>query len=249
MSTVRENPQSAAEHGNGKVREREWDGIPARILLQPVAAPSVLGLFGFAGATFMVATNLAGWYGTTATSPLFLFQFAAIFGGVAQFTAAMWAFRARDTLATAMHGTWGSFWIAYGLFWWLTANHTVTPPTSSTFVPLGYWFIVLSAVTLSGTLASLAESGALFSVLGTLTAGSILLAIAYLIGSTTVLAWGGWVLIISAILAWYTATSMMLTATTGQTLLPLFKRSTPPGSPSVVPVQYAAGEPGVKMGQ
>jgi hypothetical protein len=148
-----------------------------------------------------------------------------------------------------MHGTWGSFWIAYGLFWWLTANHTVTPPTSSTFVPLGYWFIVLSAVTFSGTLASLAENGALFSVLGTLTAGSILLAIAYLIGSSTVLAWGAWVLIVSAILAWYTATAMMLTATTGRTLLPLFKRASQPGSNPVVPVQYAAGEPGVKMGQ
>ena len=40
-----------------------------------------------AAATFMVASNLAGWYGSTTTSPLFLFPFAAILGGVAQFTA------------------------------------------------------------------------------------------------------------------------------------------------------------------
>ena len=31
------------------------------ITLSPVAAPSILGLFGFAAATFMVAANLAGW--------------------------------------------------------------------------------------------------------------------------------------------------------------------------------------------
>jgi succinate-acetate transporter protein len=33
-----------------------------RIFLQPIAAPSILGLYGFAGATFIVATYLAGWY-------------------------------------------------------------------------------------------------------------------------------------------------------------------------------------------
>jgi uncharacterized protein len=245
-STVRNEGRAA----NGA--PRSWDGIPATIFLQPVAAPSVLGLFGFSAATFMVAANLAGWYGSTTTSPMFLFPFAAILGGVAQFTAGMWAFRARDTLATAMHGTWGSFWIAYGIFWWLVSNHTITPPAGSTFVPLGYWFIVLAAITASGTLASIAESGSLFSVLGTLTAGSILLAISYLIGSSTLLTWGGWVLVVSAILAWYTATAMMLAATSGRTVLPLFKWSraaNKPGGQPMVPVQFAEGEPGVKMGQ
>lgn len=252
MTAIRHDTPLRGETRSDNGAGRSWDGIPARIFLQPVAAPSVLGLFGFAGATFMVAANLAGWYGSPTTSPLFLFPFAAVLGGVAQFTAGVWAYRARDALATAMHGTWGSFWIAYGIFWWLVSNHTITPPAGTTFVPLGYWFIVLAAITASGTLASIAESGALFSVLGTLTAGSVLLAIAYLIGSSTVLAWGGWVLIASAFLAWYTATAMMLAATSGRTVLPLFKRAreaNSPGGRPIVPVQFAAGEPGVKMGQ
>src|SRR3954468_14976934 len=92
---------------------------PARVFLQPIAAPSILGLFGFAGATFMVAANLAGWYGNTG-SGVFLFPFAAVFGGVAQFAAALWGYRARDGIATAMHGMWGSFWMAYGILWLLT---------------------------------------------------------------------------------------------------------------------------------
>lgn len=33
----------------------------SRIMLTPIAAPSILGLFGFAGATFMVASLLARW--------------------------------------------------------------------------------------------------------------------------------------------------------------------------------------------
>jgi succinate-acetate transporter protein len=71
-------------------------------------------------------------------------------------------------------------------------------------------FIVLAAITASGTPASVAESGALFSVLAILTAGSVLLAISYLIGSGTVLTWGGWDLVVTAVLAWYTATAMLL---------------------------------------
>ena len=32
---------------------RDGDGVATRVFLQPIAAPSVLGLFGFAGATFI----------------------------------------------------------------------------------------------------------------------------------------------------------------------------------------------------
>jgi succinate-acetate transporter protein len=58
---------------------------PAHIYLQPIAAPSVLGLFGFAGATFMVAAHMAHWYGG-ANTDLYLAAFAATFGGIAQCT-------------------------------------------------------------------------------------------------------------------------------------------------------------------
>src|SRR4051812_13459840 len=114
---------------NGAGRHDEWLAH-TRVFLQPIAAPSVLGLFGFAGATFIVAANLAGWYGTQ-QSGQYLFPFAAAFGGLAQFAAGMWAFRARDALASAMHGMWGAFWIAYGLLHLLAATGTLTLPTGA----------------------------------------------------------------------------------------------------------------------
>src|SRR5690349_4356365 len=112
---------TAHRAGNGAATGDAHDGVweeRTRVFLQPVAAPSILGLFGFAGATFMVAAYLAGWYGGATTNE-YLFPFAAMFGGVAQFTAAMWSYRARDGLATAMHGMWGAFWMAYGLLFLL----------------------------------------------------------------------------------------------------------------------------------
>jgi succinate-acetate transporter protein len=36
---------------------------PVRVYLQPVAAPSTLGLYGFAGATLILASHVAGWWG------------------------------------------------------------------------------------------------------------------------------------------------------------------------------------------
>ena len=56
---------------------------------------------------------MAGWYGTGGT-PLVLYPFVLTAGGLAQFLAGMWSYRARDGLATAVHGIWGSFWLAFG---------------------------------------------------------------------------------------------------------------------------------------
>ena len=54
---------SAHTRSNGSDRDaldhRDWVEH-TRVFLQPIAAPSILGLFGFAGATFMVSAYLAG---------------------------------------------------------------------------------------------------------------------------------------------------------------------------------------------
>lgn len=221
-----------------------------RVFLQPIAAPSVLGLFGFASATFMVAAHLAGWYGGKA-SPEFLFPFAATFGGLAQFMAGMWAFRARDTLATAMHGMWGAFWIAFGILFLLVATGDIKPPTGN-WPELGYWFLTLGAITGAGALASLAESLGLTAVLAPLSVGSILLAVFYLIGGTGWEHTAGWVLVASAICAFYVATAMMLKSTFGRVILPLGepkREANIPGSQFTRVIEFERGEPGVKQGQ
>ena len=89
-------------------------------------------------------------------------------------------------------------------------------------------------------------------MLGTLTAGSILLALSYLIGSSTLLTWGGWVLFVSSVLAWYTASAMMLAGTAGRTILPLFsmeKARNQIGARPIVLVEFHEGEPGIRKGQ
>jgi hypothetical protein len=228
------------------------DGLATRVFLQPIAAPSVLGLFGFAGATFIVASNMAGWWGTP-TSGLALAPFAAMFGGLAQFLAGMWAYRARDAIATAMHGMWGAFWLAYGILNIMIAAHALTAPTPWFHNPeLGFWFFALAAITASGALASLAESIGLFAVLSTLAAGSGIAAGAFIYGSHGWVQVAGWLFVISAGCAWYVATAMMLAAAGGMVVLPLGKynrAASIPGRKPTRAIELEWAEPGIKMGQ
>ena len=214
----------------------------ARVFLQPIAAPSILGLFGFAASTFMVSANLAGWYGSAST-PEYLFPFAAVFGGLAQFLAGMWAYKARDGIATAMHGMWGSFWIAYGILFLLVATGTLEG--SAVDVPLGYWFIGLTAITLMGAIGALGENVALAAVLNTLWVGAGCLAVGFL---TTTHFWvviGAYVLILSAICAWYTGSALMFEGA-GRPILPVGKTKK---TVEKAELSTGTGEPGVQHGQ
>jgi succinate-acetate transporter protein len=233
----------------------EWeDGFARpRVVLHPLAAPSILGLYGFAAATFAVAAHLAGWYGNAKT-PGDLWPFALTFGGVAQFMAGMWAYRVRDAVATAMHGAWGAFWIAFGIHELLVQLGKV-PLVAAGEKPNGgmaMWFFTLAAITFAGALAAAAENLALVAVLGTLAVGALFLGIGNGVGSTGWVKLSGWVLVASAILAYYLASAMMLAASAGKVILPLGKPkkdANVPGSQPVKPIQLEWGEPGVKKGQ
>lgn len=72
-----------------------------QIFLRPIAPPAALGLAGFAGSTFITSSWIASWWGGP-ESPLVFFPFVGLFGGVAQFIAALFGFLARDTLVTVM---------------------------------------------------------------------------------------------------------------------------------------------------
>lgn len=106
---------------NGPDSEKRFhellDQPPAiRIFLKPIAPPAALGLAGFAGSTFVAASWIAQWWGST-SSPTIFFPFVGVFGGVAQFIAGLYGFSARDTLLTVVNTMWGSFWIAAAILW------------------------------------------------------------------------------------------------------------------------------------
>ncbi len=227
--------------------ERSNEGSQAQVYLQPIAAPSILGLYGFAGATLILASHVAGWWGDS-QSTAYIWPFAAAFGGVAQFTAAMWSYKARDAIATAMHGMWGSFWVGWGILELLFATGTLTQPQGA-FPAFGMWFVALAWITLMGAIAAAWENVALVAVLGTLALGSAFTAVAEFVGSSTGSGWaalGGWTFVISAVCAWYTASALMFEGVAGRPVLPVGMTQKAQEEPDVA---VGAGEPGVAKGQ
>jgi succinate-acetate transporter protein len=253
MSTMDERRERAQAGVALNADTDGWYGDFARprVILQPIAAPSVLGLFGLAGATFIVGANMANWFGTSAT-PGYLFPFAFFFGGVAQFAAGLWAYRARDAVATAMHGMWGAFWLAWGILELLVVTGQLTTGQTMNHA-YGFWFIPLCAITVSGTLGAFTEGNfGVSAVLATLAAGAAVAAVGFLRDNVTTQHAAGWVLVAVAGLAWYTGTAMMLGSAAGKVVLPLFKREHDANVPGATPtraIQLEWAEPGIKHGQ
>jgi succinate-acetate transporter protein len=247
--------------GSGR---RSWDELAVaedeeawrartRVLLTPIAAPSIMGLFGFMIATGMVGAWQAGWYGT-ATTPFVLLPFAFMAGGVLQSVAAFFSFRARDGVAVAVHTTWGSFWMGWGLLQVLALTHALPAiAMGSVNSSFAMWWVMLTVVTMSCALASSRQSSMLFLVLSTLAAGSALTAVGFFSGSLGIDRAGGWLFVVSAAAAWLTATAMTLEhAFEGKTIIPLGKWSKEaniPGRRATRPLQYPSGMPGVRVGQ
>jgi succinate-acetate transporter protein len=227
----------------------------SRVFLQPIAAPSILGLFGLATALLMVGAWMAGWYGTRAT-PLILYPFVMTAGGLAQFLAGMWSYRARDGLATAVHGIWGAFWLGFGLFFMMFgagALPAVLAPAIGMGSPgFAFWFIALCVITGICALAALAENMGMALTLTILTLGSGFAAAGFFAGSVWPLRVAGWMFVISAVVAMYTAGAMLLESTFGRTVLPTGRyraAANIPGRRMTRPLEYRYGQPGVKIGQ
>jgi succinate-acetate transporter protein len=204
-------PMSSTQEGNR---------LMARASQSAITLPSILGMYTFAAATFIVAAHMAHWYGNV-QSAMVLFPLVLIFGGLTQFYAGAWAFRTNDAGAMVFHCTWGAFWTAYGILELLFSSGRVARPVGA-FPELGFWFIVVAAITWSIAAAS-RENKVITTVVTLLAIGSTLEAIAELAGLNWMRILSAYFLIVSALIAWYAASALLMRtrkAITGTTAAP-----------------------------
>jgi uncharacterized protein len=224
----------------------------SRVVLTPIAAPSIMGLFGFAMATVMLGAYQAGWYGNAAT-PLVIWPLALFAGGIMQGIAAIASLRARDGVAVAVHTAWASFWVGWGILQLLVATHVMAAvPLGAASPSFAMWFVVLTLVTFWGALGALAQNMLVFVTLGVLTAASAVTAAGTWAGSLGTVNAGGWLYVISAAAAWLAAGAMVLEHSYGRSIIPVgrwSKRANIPGAKVTDPIAYPAGMPGLKVGQ
>lgn len=226
------------------IRQPRPARIPqGRILLQPIAAPAVLGYFALGSALIIYGSWFAQGWGTE-KDPSSFFPFLLLFGGVGQLAAALWSYRARSAVAAALHGSWAAFWLGIGLIYLLATTHTITvPPRGAEWQSLGQWLIYMSVITWTTAFAALARSPVGFLAQATLASGAAIAAAALLIPSPHWAEIAGWVFVAAAALSFYVGAALMLDAVYGKVVLPLLRRG------QAEPVEYSLGDPGVKVGQ
>lgn len=177
-----------------------------------VANPGPLGLSAFALTTFVLSSANAGLF----TGAEIVVGLALFYGGLAQLGAGMWEFRTGNTFGATAFTSYGAFWLAVG---WSIQNKLI--PNHAAF---GYFLLGWTIFTGLMFLGTLRINIALIAVFGFLFLTFLSLAVAELGGGTTFTNIGGYLGIITALVAWYTALSGVL-GKTGMFSLPVGPRS------------------------
>lgn len=190
-----------------------------------VANPVPLGMITLAFTTALVGCSFAHFLVPTARTGIGLAVGAAIFyGGIVQILAGMWEFRKNNTIAATIFSAYGGFLLAFGvLFLPPFGLNTLFGADSTAFNhALGLlflcWTITLGVLCLS----VLRTNIALLSVLALLFLSYLFLTIgSFANANFPLLAIGGWLGIVAALVAWYAALAGIVQYTKSPFRLPM----------------------------
>ena len=181
--------------------------------IRPVADPAPLGLAAFALTTFLLSAKNAGWtHGTDAWLGM-----AFAYGGLAQLLAGMWEFRNRNVFGATAFSTYGAFWIGLAIY------VRTLPATGVTAAQiqndLGWILLAFAIFNTYMLLWSTQVSKAVFAVFLALEATEIVLFIGSFAGSAAMIKWGGWLGVLTALIAWYASAAGVINGMTSRAVL------------------------------
>jgi succinate-acetate transporter protein len=182
-----------------------------------IADPAPLGLAAFAATTFLLSAANAGWM-TKATGDAWL-GYAFAYGGFGQLLAGMWEFRNRNVFGATAFSTYGGFWIGLGLWALLVAPKAASPAAADHDIA---WILLAFAIINTYLLIlSTQVNMAVFLVFLTLEITEIVLVIGNFSGSTGTVKLGGYVGLVTALVAWYTSAAGVSNGLAGRLRFPV----------------------------
>jgi succinate-acetate transporter protein len=188
-----------------------------------IADPAPLGLAAFALTTFLLSAKNANWM-THSTGAAFL-GYAFAYGGFVQLLAGMWEFRNRNVFGATAFSTYGGFWIGLGLWFELVAVHA--PPAAGAALnhDLGWILLAFAIFNTYMLILSAQVNMAVFGVFLTLELTEIILFIGFFaVGSaatTGLIQFGGYVGLITALVAWYASAAGVSNGIAGKLRFPV----------------------------
>jgi succinate-acetate transporter protein len=189
----------------------------AEVPVSPIADPAPLGLAAFALTTFLLSAANAGWM-TKASGDAWL-GYAFAYGGLAQLLAGMWEFRNKNVFGATAFGSYGGFWIGLGLWAELVAPGIKDPAVASHDLA---WILLAWAIfNTYMLLMSTQTTAAVFAVFLTLEITEIVLFIGGFTNSSGLTKAGGYIGIVTALVAWYTSAAGVSNGLPGRLKLPV----------------------------
>jgi succinate-acetate transporter protein len=194
---------------------------PAAAAVAAIADPAPLGLAAFALTTFLLSAFNAHWFNGN-SFPFAFLGYAFAYGGLAQLLAGMWEFRNRNVFGATAFSSYGAFWI--GIFVWQRTIPGV-PLVSSPMVGHGLgWILVAFAIFNTYMLLFSSQVNlAVFGVFLTLELTEIALAVGNFIdnGNGAATQIGGYLGVLTALVAWYTSAAGVSNFMAGRIRLPV----------------------------
>ena len=192
-----------------------------------IADPAPLGLAAFALTTFLLSAANAGWM-SKATGDAWL-GYAFAYGGFGQLLAGMWEFRNRNVFGATAFATYGAFWIGLGLWVKLVAA-AAPPPGVAALVYASLvgkdlaWILLAFAIFNTYMLIwSSQVNAAVFGVFLTLEITEIVLCIGGFTANANIGKVGGYIGVLTALVAWYASAGLVIRGMKGHDVLPLGK--------------------------
>jgi succinate-acetate transporter protein len=192
------------------------------VIASAVADPAPLGLCGFALTTFVLSSINAGWFPATGTT--IVVGLALFYGGIAQLCAGMWEFRRNNTFGATAFTSDGAFWLSFAAIF-IPGTGILAGIAPVVHQALGVYLLgwtIFTGLMFVGTLRS---NIALIAVFGLLFLTFLLLTIGELGPSTGAHQIGGYLGVLTAIVAWYTALAGVLASVKSPFQLPVFPMS------------------------
>jgi uncharacterized protein len=187
------------------------------------ADPGPLGLAAFAMTTFVLSmfnADLVNKGGEPVVLPL-----ALAYGGIAQVLAGMWEFRTGNTFGAVAFTSFGAFWISY---WALVTFFVDSIPAANAGAAIGLYLWAWAIFTTYMFIASLRTTVAVAVVFFLLAITFILLGAGNSGDHTTVIKWGGYIGLLTAVAAWYASFAAVVNSTFGRIIAPVGALQAPP---------------------
>src|ERR1051326_2771990 len=192
------------------------------VIASAVADPAPLGLSAFALTTFVLTSTYAGFFSAAASGVAV--AVALFYGGIAQLCAGMWEFKRNNTFGATAFTSYGAFWLSYAAIL-VPGTGILAAITPAIHQALGVYLLGWTIFTGLMFLGTLRSNIALVAVFGLLFLAFLLLTIGELGPSTTAHQIGGYVGVLTAIVAWYTALAGILASVKSPFQLPVFPLS------------------------